>query len=76
MTLLNKSLNASISNKVFAEKVGGYKRRDAATQAGTTFPMTYSIYDDFVMRNEVWTRDKIKKRAEEWASLAVSIWPL
>lgn len=76
MTLLNKSLNSSISNRIFSEKVTSYKRRDAAGQVGTTFPMTYLIHQRFVDTGEAWSQDIIERRADAWANLAVDIWPL
>jgi uncharacterized protein with ParB-like and HNH nuclease domain len=75
MTLLNKSLNAAISNRVFSEKVSSYRKKTAADQSGTTFPMTYEIHEAYAGRGNLWTRDVIEKRAEKWASMVAVIWP-
>jgi len=75
MTLLNKSLNTAISNRVFSEKVHSYRRKIAADQSGTTFPMTYEIHEAFAGKGNVWTREVIENRAATWSSMVAVIWP-
>lgn len=75
MTLLNKSLNTAISNRMFSEKVDSYRKKTAADQSGTTFPMTYEIYDTFSGKGNVWTREVIENRAATWSSMVAAIWP-
>ena len=68
MTLLNKVLNQSISNSVFESKAEEYKN--------STFPMTKEIYEKYIEDGQTWNIQWINKRAENWADLAVKIWPL
>jgi uncharacterized protein with ParB-like and HNH nuclease domain len=74
MTLLDKTLNSSISNNIFSVKVARYQMRTAANQIGTTFPMTYEIYSEYQAGETTWTKERIERRAENWANLAVNIW--
>lgn len=75
MTLLNKKGNQKIQNKVFSEKILQYKKKEAG-EDGTTFEMTYRLYDDFISGKTDWTVDRIEKRAKEWAEIVPSVWPL
>lgn len=75
MTLLNKSLNSAISNRVFQEKVNSYQKRNANIQNGTTFPMTYEIYNRYVQLGEDWTVETIRRRCAQFAEVAPRVWP-
>ena len=76
MTLLNRKLNVAISNDVFDRKVGSYRRRESAGEEGTTFPMTFKIYEEFRAGNQTWSVERVAQRAEEWSRQAVEIWAM
>jgi uncharacterized protein with ParB-like and HNH nuclease domain len=75
MTLLNKSLNAAISNREFFEKVVSYREKTASDQSGTSFPMTYEIHEAFAGKGNAWTREVIENRAATWSTMVSDIWP-
>lgn len=75
MTLLNRKGNQKIQNKIFGEKISQYKKRDVG-EDGTTFEMTYRLYNEFTSGQTEWTVDRIESRAKEWADMAPVIWPL
>ncbi|WAG07194.1 DUF262 domain-containing HNH endonuclease family protein [Aeromonas jandaei] len=67
MTLLNKSINQSIKNKVFIDKVIEYK--------GSVFPETKKIYEKF-NSGQMWSVAWIVERGEMIANAAPKIWML
>lgn len=75
LTLLNKKGNQKIQNKLFKDKVLQYKKKTAG-EDGTTFEMTYLLYDEFLSGNNDWTVERIENRAKEWAAIAPQIWKL
>lgn len=75
MTLLNKKGNQKIQNKLYKDKVLQYKMKDLG-EDGTTFEMTYKLFNEFGLGQTEWTAERIEDRAKEWAEIAPNIWPL
>jgi len=76
MTLLNKSLNQSVSNNLFSEKVIKYKEKTTSDDEGTTFPMTYSIFNRYESEDVEWSISEVQRRADSWSALSKKIWTL
>ena len=75
-TLLNRKLNASISNRPYDDKVVKYKHRSQFDEEGTTFPMTYNLHLEYEGGLVEWTADRIQERSRQFGKQAPKVWPL
>ncbi len=76
MTLLNSSLNQSIKNDVFANKVGKYMKKENAEMEGSIFKITYTVHQEYQDEGRDWTVESIISRANYFAELATEIWKI
>lgn len=85
MTLLNPGNNKKLQNFEFIKKIGCYKKRiNNEDSESTTIPITYEIYDNFILaskiktytKNEYWDLKKIDERAEKLSKEICEIWKI
>lgn len=76
MTLLEKELNSTARNNVFAEKLKFFKQRTTEPEEDrmtTAIPMTYELHNRFSSKPE-WTSKLIRERTLKLADQCCSVW--
>ena len=68
MTLLDTTLNISISNDIFSKKILSYKE--------SKFPMTCDLHKRYINKKFEWTLEEITDRAKEFSKYSTEIWPI
>jgi uncharacterized protein with ParB-like and HNH nuclease domain len=79
MTLLESSINQSVQNDIFKNKVQFYKKtRKAGRKSipGSAIELTYEIYNEYKSSKRSWSIEWIDERTQRFAELACQIWKI
>lgn len=76
MTLLTKSLNSSIKNRSFKEKIEGHGKVPGIENLSSLFITTTDIIIPFKAGDNVWDERKIIAREQKLFQEILSIWAL